>query len=65
MSSDPVKRLLSHNQKKVFSTKKYTPFELIYTKEFTNRLSARDYEKFLKISSNKEKLLTEMHLKTR
>jgi len=51
------RRIEQHNRGKVLSTKTYKPFRLIFTKLFKNRLLARDYEKFLKIRSNKEKLL--------
>jgi len=57
MSEQPRKRLLEHNFGKVRSTKARKPFKIIFTKTFKSRMEARDFEKFLKIRSNKEKLL--------
>lgn len=57
MSENTEKRLEEHNSGKVKSTKSRKPFNIVYTKEFANRMEARDYEKYLKIRSNKEKLL--------
>lgn len=51
------KRLEAHNNLKTRSTKHKAPFRIIYSKAFTDRRTARDYEKFLKIRSNKERLI--------
>lgn len=56
-SKDPKIRLVAHNNGKTRSTKYYKPFKLVYTKEFDTRNEARDFERYLKIRSNKEKLL--------
>lgn len=61
LSQDPIKRLSEHNSGKTRSTKSRRPYRLIYTKKFENRKDARDYEKYLKIRSNKEALLKELN----
>ena len=53
-------RLKQHNSGKVQSTKANKPYELVYKKEFLTRKQARNFEKFLKIRSNKEKLLIKL-----
>jgi len=60
LSLAPQNRLSQHNRLSVSSTKHYAPFKLIYVKQFNDRLKARDHEKYLKIRSNKEKLLQEL-----
>jgi putative endonuclease len=57
MTSNIAKRLQRHNNRREKSTSPYAPFNLIYTKEFGNRIEARDHEKYLKVRSNKEKVL--------
>ncbi len=57
LTTDPIKRLKQHNIGGVSSTKSKSPFNIIYKKKFDNRVKARDFEKFLKIRSNKEKIL--------
>jgi len=59
MTSNVEKRFAEHNKGKCKSTKHYLPFMLITFKEFSTRILARDFEKFLKISSNKEKIIKE------
>lgn len=60
ISNNPERRLKDHNYGKSISTKGYKPFILIFKKKFKDRNSARDFEKFLKIRSNKEKLLNKL-----
>lgn len=60
LSKDPEKRLIKHNLGRTASTKPYRPFELIYKKKLDNIEQARDYEKFLKVHSNKEKFLRQL-----
>ena len=60
MTKNLEKRLNQHNNGQVTSTKHNSPYQIIYTKTFDNRKEARDYEKFLKIRYNKEKLLREI-----
>lgn len=55
-------RFKQHNNGQVQSTKAYKPFNLIFSKAFNTRIQARDYEKFLKIRSNKEKFLKHLNL---
>jgi len=62
LSSDVHRRLKEHNDGHQKSTKFYKPFKLIYTKEFQTIADARDYEKYLKISSNKEKLIKSLNI---
>jgi len=54
------KRLKQHNGKKTSSTRKYAPFNLVYSKKFSNRIETRDYEKYLKIRCNKERILKDL-----
>lgn len=60
LTSNMETRLLQHNAGRVRSTKQLSPYKLIYGKQFDDRINARDFEKFLKIRSNKEKLLKEL-----
>jgi len=57
MTIDVSRRVREHNSGKEKSTRSYKPFKLVYKKDFETRAKARDYEKFLKIRSNKEKVL--------
>ncbi len=50
-------RVLRHNRGREKATKHYRPFTLVFAQEFENRASARNIEKYLKISSNKESLI--------
>ena len=43
------------------STKHYVLFKLIYKEKFSLRAEARDFERYLKIRSNKEKLLRKLN----
>jgi putative endonuclease len=62
MSTNITRRLNEHNAGSVKSTKAYRPFILVYKKNFENTSDARDSEKFLKISSNKEKLIRSLSI---
>ncbi|KKP87929.1 MAG: endonuclease [Berkelbacteria bacterium GW2011_GWA2_35_9] len=62
LTNNVNKRLHQHNLAQSTSTKAHSPFKLIYSKSFTDRMSARDYEKFLKIHSNKEKLIKSLQI---
>lgn len=57
ISKNVIQRLISHNSGKQKATKFYKPFQIVYTKEFDNYKAAREYEKLIKIRSNKEKLI--------
>ncbi|MEQ9091931.1 MAG: GIY-YIG nuclease family protein [Balneola sp.] len=54
MSSQLSKRIERHNKGQNKTTKTYTPFKLIYTKEFVNRKEAREHEKYLKSGVGRE-----------
>ena len=54
LTRDVSIRLKEHNSGKNFSTKPYTPWTLIYTKEFTDQTEARKWEKYLKSGSGRE-----------
>ena len=47
-------RIIQHQNGNERTTKPYRPYRLIYTKEFENRRSAREFEKYLKSGSGKE-----------
>jgi putative endonuclease len=56
MSKDVSRRISEHNGRKVFSTKGYVPWKLIYIEEIGDRISARKREKYLKSGVGKELL---------
>ena len=57
MSQNPGKRLLEHNNGKVFSTKGFRPWvQIFFEKTGTNRTYARSREKYWKSGYGKEKL---------
>ena len=56
MTSDISTRLKEHNSRRNFSTSPYCPWELVYTKEFQDRIEARDWEKYLKSGSGRKYL---------
>ena len=60
MSSNPDMRLIQHNTGQVRSTKSRKPYIIIYRKEFKQVDVARDFEKYLKIRSNKETVLKKL-----
>jgi len=51
------RRLRQHNKGIVKSTKYNRPYKLIFSKVFIKRNKAREFEEYLKIHSNKEKML--------
>ena len=50
------RRLKEHNSGKVFFTKPWVPYELVYKEEFDSRLEAVAREKELKKGYNREQL---------
>ncbi len=48
MSSDPHKRLKSHNSGKVKSTKSRKPYKILLIEEFSDKFTARRREKYYK-----------------
>ena len=56
MTSDISTRLKEHNLGHNFSTSPYCPWELVYTKEFSDRHEAREWEKYLKSGSGRKYL---------
>jgi putative endonuclease len=54
MSADIVKRFEYHNKGKVFSTKRYKPWILVYSEKVGSRIEARKREKYLKSGCGKE-----------
>jgi len=56
ISENPEKRLIEHNLGKTKSTKGYIPWELFFIRAFKTRIEAREYEKYYKTGSGKEKL---------
>jgi putative endonuclease len=63
---DVVKRLKEHNSRKVLSTKKFIPYEIIHIEEFNTGAEAMKREKFLKslYSANFKKELLKEFLST-
>ena len=56
MSQNIEKRLKEHNSGKVFSTKGYKPWHLVYSEKCSDRLHARKKEKYYKSGYGKEHL---------
>ncbi len=56
-------RIIKHNSGKIFSTKPYTPWKLIFFREFQTRVEAMAFEKKLKSIKNKNYLLNKIKLK--
>jgi putative endonuclease len=56
ISENPEKRLIEHNSGKTKSTKGFIPWELFFKRAFKTRIEAREYEKYYKSGSGKEKL---------
>ena len=54
ISGDPYRRIDDHNQGRVFSTKGYRPWKLMYLEECGSRKQARQREKYLKSGCGKE-----------
>ncbi|MFA6423650.1 MAG: GIY-YIG nuclease family protein [Patescibacteria group bacterium] len=48
------RRIREHNNKQNRSTKNKVPYELIYYETFSNRLDARNREKYFKSGSGRE-----------
>ena len=54
MSENVDRRLGEHNAGKNRSAKAYRPFELVFREDFSDRVTARNREKYLKSGSGKE-----------
>ena len=54
MTADLETRIKYHNQGRVFSTKRFIPWKLVYTEKVDNRLNARKKEKYFKSGCGKE-----------
>lgn len=48
------RRINQHNKGREKTTKPYIPFQLIFTKTFVDRISAREFEKYLKSGTGKK-----------
>ncbi|HAO81585.1 MAG: Excinuclease ABC C subunit domain protein [Parcubacteria group bacterium GW2011_GWD2_43_10] len=58
MTTNVHRRLQQHNIGKTRSTKKFTPYTIIYTEEWPDRISAREREKYLKSGIGREFIKT-------
>ncbi|MDD8017635.1 MAG: GIY-YIG nuclease family protein [Bacteroidota bacterium] len=56
-----ILRLNRHNKRLVLSTKRYCPWELVYTEEYKTRSEAMKREKFLKSGKGRD-YLRSLHL---
>lgn len=54
ITNDLKRRLKEHNSKKSFYTKRYVPWEIIYSEKYDNLESARKREKYLKSSAGRK-----------
>ena len=55
-SADVDKRLKEHNSGKTKSTKGFRPWFIIFTEEWTDRIAAREKEKYYKTGIGREKI---------
>jgi len=55
-TKDLKNRLVEHNQKQNFSTKRYTPWKLIYYEACLNEIDAERREKYFKVSQGRRLL---------
>jgi putative endonuclease len=55
-TQDIFDRIIKHNAGKVISTKRYRPWILVYTEEYTTRTEAMIRERFLKSGMGREYL---------
>ncbi len=62
ISSDVEARLKYHNLGKVFSTKGYRPWEILYKEFIGSRIDARKREKYFKSGCGKEYLKSKIIL---
>ena len=58
LSNNIERRIKEHNSGRNKTTKPYAPFSLVYTKDFTTRLEARTYEKYLKTTAGRRFIKT-------
>ena len=56
LTNDLDRRINEHNQGYNKTTKPYSPFEMIYSREFETRTEARAHEKQMKSTSGKRYL---------
>ncbi|MFH1119727.1 MAG: GIY-YIG nuclease family protein [Bacteroidota bacterium] len=56
MTQNIIARLNEHNSGRNFSTSPYRPWKLVYTKQFSDAVAARNWEKYLKSGSGREML---------
>ena len=56
MTKDVDARIARHNTGKEKTTKPYVPFQLVYSEVCTNRVAARQKEKYWKSGIGKHKL---------
>jgi len=54
MTANLEKRLADHNLGRVFSTKGYRPWRIVFTEDCLDRMSARQREKYWKSGYGKE-----------
>ncbi|EAZ81823.1 GIY-YIG nuclease family protein [Algoriphagus machipongonensis] len=57
LTSNLEDRLNRHNSGYERTTRPYRPFDVIFTKGFSTRLEAREFEKYLKTTTGKRKIL--------
>ena len=56
MSQNPEKRLLDHNNGRVFSTKGHRPWKIIFQEDVGSREKARKKEKYYKSGCGRESI---------
>ena len=56
LSKEVDRRLLDHNSGRVFSTKGYRPWDMLFIEACENRIDAREREKYYKSGIGKEYL---------
>ena len=58
---NPEQRLLSHNELGNGWTSKYRPWKLIFSRDFSEKKKAMDYEKWLKSGAGRDYIKTLPH----
>ena len=55
-TNDLERRLKQHNSGKSIYTKKYKPWKIIFTEEVSDRVTAREREKYYKSAAGRKKI---------
>jgi putative endonuclease len=56
ITSNPERRIAEHNSGKSNFTSKYKPWKLVYTEEVSDRIVAREREKYFKSAAGRKQI---------